>query len=144
MKKGIVKWFNNEWGIGFIENNEDDSIFVHYMSITDNKKTLSTGDKVEFTLDNSIRGLEAKKVSVIKEGVSKSNSNRAIVNILVTTEDLESGFRHVELYPHSFDTVEEAEYELKKEGFKKVSYTNKYIQEEENLVIVAELKCTLL
>lgn len=101
-------------------------------------------DKVEFTLDNSIRGLEAKNVSVIKEATSKSNSNKAIVNILVTTEDLESDFRHVELYPHSFDTVEEAEYELKKEGFKKVSYTNKYVQEEENLVIVAELKYTLL
>lgn len=144
MKKGIVKWFNNERGIGFIENNENDSVFVHYLSITDDKKTLSDGDKVEFTLNNSIRGLEAKNVSVIKEATSKSNSNKAIVNILVTTEDLESDFRHVELYPHSFDTVEEAEYELKKEGFKKVSYTNKYVQEEENLVIVAELKCTLL
>ena len=51
MTRGIVKWFNNEKGYGFIEFDDKEDIFVHYSAI--NKKgykTLNEGDNVEYTL----------------------------------------------------------------------------------------------
>ena len=42
MSKGIIKWFNNEKGYGFITGSVDEDIFVHYTAIKqDGYKTLS-------------------------------------------------------------------------------------------------------
>lgn len=41
MSKGIIKWFNNEKGYGFITGSVDEDIFVHYTAIKqDGYKTL--------------------------------------------------------------------------------------------------------
>ena len=51
MSKGIIKWFNNEKGYGFINGSADEDIFVHYTSIKqDGYKALSEGQVVEFNL----------------------------------------------------------------------------------------------
>ena len=51
MSKGIIKWFNNEKGYGFINGNANEDIFVHYTSIKiDGYKTLSEGQEVEYKL----------------------------------------------------------------------------------------------
>ena len=66
MSKGIIKWFNNEKGYGFINGREDEDIFVHYTSIRVNGyRTLSEGQEVEYTLIKTDKGLQATNVTPI-------------------------------------------------------------------------------
>lgn len=62
--QGTVKWFNASKGYGFIarENGEED-IFVHYSAIqSDGYRTLNEGQRVEFTIEQSPKGLQASNV----------------------------------------------------------------------------------
>ena len=60
---GNVKWFNNEKGYGFINYAEDEDIFVHYSAIKiDGHKTLTEGQRVEFELIKTPKGLQAINV----------------------------------------------------------------------------------
>ena len=70
VRRGMVKWFNNEKGYGFIELgasvNEED-IFVHYSAIEkEGYKTLKEGDVVEFTLIKTNKGCQAVNVKEVK------------------------------------------------------------------------------
>ena len=68
MSKGIIKWFNNEKGYGFINGSADEDIFVHYTAIRqEGYKTLSEGEKVEFDLIKTEKGLQATNVKSVKE-----------------------------------------------------------------------------
>lgn len=68
MSKGIIKWFNNEKGYGFINGSTDEDIFVHYTSIRqDGYKTLSEGQVVEFNLIKTDKGLQATDVKSVNE-----------------------------------------------------------------------------
>jgi CspA family cold shock protein len=63
MANGIVKWFNNKKGFGFIEQEEGGDIFVHYSAITmPGFKTLEEGEKVTFEVEETDRGPAAKNV----------------------------------------------------------------------------------
>ena len=63
MANGIVKWFNNKKGYGFIEQEEGKDIFVHYSSINmSGFKTLSEGEPVIFDIEEGERGPVAKNV----------------------------------------------------------------------------------
>ena len=63
---GIVKWFNNDKGYGFIQYKEDNDIFVHYSMIQEEGyKSLNEGDVVQFDLIETDKGLQAVKVSKI-------------------------------------------------------------------------------
>ena len=60
---GQVKWFNNEKGYGFIDYITGEDIFVHYSAIKqDGYKTLSEGQRVEFDLIETPKGLQAINV----------------------------------------------------------------------------------
>ena len=66
MSKGIIKWFNNEKGYGFINGKENEEIFVHDTSIKINGyRTLSEGQEVEYTLIKTEKGLQATNVMPI-------------------------------------------------------------------------------
>lgn len=70
MTTGIVKWFNNEKGYGFIAFNDKEDIFVHYSAINQKGyKSLNEGDNVEFTLLETTKGYQALNVSVVKNEV---------------------------------------------------------------------------
>ena len=57
MTNGVVKWFNDSKGFGFIEQENGPDIFVHYSGInSDGFKTLSEGDKVTFNVEESEKG----------------------------------------------------------------------------------------
>lgn len=64
MQKGVVKWFNDGKGFGFIASEKQD-YFVHYKEImTNGFKTLKEGDKVTFVVGESPKGAIAKEVRV--------------------------------------------------------------------------------
>lgn len=66
--KGIVKWFNNEKGYGFIQYTDEEDIFVHYSAIKqEGYKTLAEGQLVEFQLVETSKGLQALNVMAVKE-----------------------------------------------------------------------------
>ena len=63
MQKGIVKWFDNRKGYGFIVYNEEDEIFVHFTAIEgDGFKSLDENQSVEFEIMEGNRGLQAAHV----------------------------------------------------------------------------------
>jgi cold shock protein len=63
MPKGKVKWFNENKGFGFIEQENGEDIFVHYSVIhMDGFKTLPEGAEVEFEAVQGEKGWQATKV----------------------------------------------------------------------------------
>lgn len=63
-----VKWFNDEKGYGFINNDNNEDIFVHYSSINrSGYKTLAQDQLVEFDLVETNKGFQAKNVTLMSE-----------------------------------------------------------------------------
>jgi CspA family cold shock protein len=63
LAQGIVKWFNDRKGYGFISQEDGNDVFVHFSSIdSPGYKTLTEGDRVDFDIEESDRGPEAKNV----------------------------------------------------------------------------------
>ncbi|MCP3953208.1 MAG: cold-shock protein [Desulfobacterales bacterium] len=63
MANGIVKWFSDKKGYGFIENEEGGDVFVHFSAITmSGFKTLAEGDRVTFEIEEGDRGPAAANV----------------------------------------------------------------------------------
>lgn len=59
-----MKWFSERKGFGFIEQEGDRDIFVHYSSINmPGFKTLAEGERVSFDIEESDRGPVAKNVT---------------------------------------------------------------------------------
>ncbi len=64
MSVGVVKWFSDKKGYGFIEREEGPDIFVHHASINmPGFRTLAEGERVEFEVEQTDRGTAAKNVS---------------------------------------------------------------------------------
>lgn len=60
---GVVKWFHNTKGYGFISTENGEDAFVHYSEIqSDGFRKLRRGESVEFLLDDGDKGLHAKDV----------------------------------------------------------------------------------
>ena len=69
MQTGVVKFFNNTKGFGFIivDGEEEKEIFVHFSAInSDGYKSLNDGDRVEFEIVEEDRGEKAINVSAIE------------------------------------------------------------------------------
>lgn len=63
MAKGIVKWFNDSKGFGFIEQESGKDVFVHFSAIqADGFKTLTEGDNVTFEVEQGAKGPAAINV----------------------------------------------------------------------------------
>jgi CspA family cold shock protein len=63
LPEGVVKWFSNRKGYGFIEQEDGDDIFVHHSAINmSGFRTLSEGDRVTFEIEVGERGPAAKNV----------------------------------------------------------------------------------
>ena len=66
MAEGIVKWFSEKKGYGFIEQDDGRDVFVHYSSINSpGFKTLADGQRVSFDVEENERGPVAKKVNAV-------------------------------------------------------------------------------
>lgn len=61
--EGTVKWFNDEKGFGFIEQEGGRDVFVHYSAITgDGRRTLVEGQKVTMNITQTEKGPQAENV----------------------------------------------------------------------------------
>ena len=63
MNTGTVKFFNDEKGFGFISRENGDDLFVHFSNIEGSgRRSLATGQEVEFEVGQGQKGMEAKNV----------------------------------------------------------------------------------
>jgi len=66
MANGIVKWFNNSKGYGFIEQEDGPDVFVHHSGINaDGFKSLDEGARVTFDIEQGEKGPSAVNVTVV-------------------------------------------------------------------------------
>ena len=66
MATGIVKWFNDQKGYGFIEQEDGPDVFVHHSAINATGfRSLNEGDRVSFDVEEGNKGPAAANVSVI-------------------------------------------------------------------------------
>jgi cold shock protein len=66
LAKGVIKWFSDERGYGFIQQEDGEDVFVHFSSIMmPGFKSLAEGDEVNFDLESNDRGLVAKNVTKV-------------------------------------------------------------------------------
>jgi CspA family cold shock protein len=63
MAKGVVKWFNNSKGYGFITPENGSDVFVHHSAIQgEGYKSLEEGQQVEFNIEKGPKGEQATNV----------------------------------------------------------------------------------
>jgi CspA family cold shock protein len=63
---GTVKWFNGTKGYGFIEQEGGEDVFVHFSAIRgEGFRNLEEGQRVEFTVEQGRKGLQAGDVVVL-------------------------------------------------------------------------------
>ena len=66
MANGIVKWFNNNKGYGFIEQEDGPDVFVHHTGINaEGFRSLNEGDQVTFDIEQGQKGPAAVNVKII-------------------------------------------------------------------------------
>ena len=64
---GVVKWFNDKKGFGFIARENGEDVFVHHRAINaTGRRTLREGDRVEFSVVKGEKGFQAEDVTVIE------------------------------------------------------------------------------
>lgn len=60
---GTVKWFNDDKGFGFLEQESGPDVFAHFSAISgDGFKSLAEGQKVEFTVTQGPKGPQAENI----------------------------------------------------------------------------------
>jgi cold shock protein len=64
MEQGIVKWFNDAKGFGFLSRNGGEDVFVHFSAIKSNGgfRSLQEGQAVQFDVVKGPKGWQAENV----------------------------------------------------------------------------------
>jgi CspA family cold shock protein len=66
MANGVVKWFNEKKGYGFIQQEDGPDLFVHHSGINaTGVKTLNEGEQVSFDIEQGQKGPAAVNVTVV-------------------------------------------------------------------------------
>jgi CspA family cold shock protein len=66
VEKGIVKWFNDAKGFGFITREGGEDVFVHFSAIQANGfRSLQEGQQVQFNVVKGAKGWQAENVQPV-------------------------------------------------------------------------------
>jgi len=66
-EEGVVKWFDNKKGFGFIEIKGKEDVFVHFRAIKGTGyKSLEQGQRVSFEIVQGKKGSQAENLEVMK------------------------------------------------------------------------------
>jgi len=66
LETGIVKWFNDEKGFGFIARESGDDVFVHFTAInSEGRRSLQEGQNVTFEVTAGQKGPQAENVTAV-------------------------------------------------------------------------------
>ena len=66
MTKGVVKWFNENKGYGFIQREDGPDVFVHFSAIDGSGfRSLKEGQEVEFEITQGQKGPQASNVKAL-------------------------------------------------------------------------------
>jgi CspA family cold shock protein len=68
MATGVVKWFNNDKGFGFIAPDDGSAdVFAHYSGIAQSSgyRSLEEGNRVEYEVTAGQKGPQAQNITVI-------------------------------------------------------------------------------
>jgi len=66
LETGIVKWFNDEKGFGFIARESGDDVFVHFSAInSEGRRSLHEGQNVTFEVVAGQKGPQAENVTAV-------------------------------------------------------------------------------
>lgn len=93
MKTGVVKWFNNAKGYGFILSDDDaKDVFAHYSSIEmEGYRTLRAGQCVAFEAIDGPKGMHAMSIKILEEvtltGVEESTEVTDAGSVKATETD---------------------------------------------------------
>ncbi len=78
LQRGVVKWFNDAKGFGFIEHTSGRDVFVHYSVIEwDGFKTLKDGEEVHYELSEGDKGLHAAKVVRVADAKEEGSEEQS-------------------------------------------------------------------
>lgn len=88
--KGVVKWFNDAKGFGFIQHPNGKDVFVHFSTISsEGFKTLKDGEEVEYEFHEGPKGLQATKVLRVNAPVTDgANSGGAAGSDSAASEEM--------------------------------------------------------
>lgn len=77
MSTGIVKWFNDAKGFGFITPDEGGAdVFIHFSAIAmEGYKTLKQGSRVSYELEKGPKGLHANNIVLVSAPASSPNNS---------------------------------------------------------------------
>jgi len=65
MANGKVKWFNTQKGFGFIVQEDNKDLFVHFKDVLGGIESLKENDEVEFEVAEGRKGLQAVNVKKV-------------------------------------------------------------------------------
>ncbi len=79
MARGVVKWFSDQKGFGFIEaDGTEEDVFAHFSAIVmDGFRTLKQGSEVEFELVDGPKGKMAQNITVVGRRVTEAENQQA-------------------------------------------------------------------
>jgi len=90
LKRGVVKWFNDAKGFGFLEHETGRDVFVHYSVIeTEGFKTLKDGEEVEYELREGDKGLNASRVLRVNPPASTKKAPIQTIASAIEVEKVE-------------------------------------------------------
>lgn len=65
--RGVVKWWNDELGYGFVSLSEGNECFAHFKNISEKgHKCLFAGQEIDLYVEETSKGLIAKKIKYVK------------------------------------------------------------------------------